>query len=47
MGNQIRNLKGIPSVQLDSVTLQTVFQDIADAIRSCDVYGKMTPTQMP
>lgn len=46
MGNAIRGIKGVTEASLPESSLPAVFQDIADAIRACDVTGTMTPSQM-
>lgn len=46
MGNAIRAIKNVESASLPESNLPAIFQDIADAIRSCGVSGTMTATQM-
>lgn len=46
MGNAIRAIKNVEPASLPESNLPAIFQDIADAIRSCGVSGTMTATQM-
>ena len=44
MGNAIRAIKNVEAASLPESSLPAIFQDIADAIRSCGVSGTMTAT---
>lgn len=44
MGNAIRAIKNVEAASLPESNLPAIFQDIADAIRSCGVSGTMTAT---
>ena len=46
MGNAIRSLMSMSAEALPEPNLPAIFQDIANAIRSCGIAGTMSATQM-
>lgn len=46
MGNAIRGIKSLAPIDPQG-TLNSIFQDMAEAVRSCGILGTMTPLQIP